>query len=208
MHTAQGSNSILCSIFDQRFSNIISVILTTCWQNNPQYKIVCSRKFSFRLDMFQPASLFIFSKSQILAEKSQSLNEGEKPGPVKTLLVIYKICWMTLFLAIVFIKYSREEVLILQVQFTEERACAINVFEKKNISSLSQLCAAITTNFAGYCIFSPLHSKSPRSARACWIVVHCLICRSLISINSFFEWNTLDSCILLLTPLILLAGLW
>ena len=47
MHTPQGSNSIMCSIFDQRFSNIISVIL----------KIVCS---SFHLEMFQPASLFLF----------------------------------------------------------------------------------------------------------------------------------------------------
>ena len=68
MHTAQGSNSIMCSIFDQRFSNIISVILTTCWQNNPQYKIVCRRKFY--LEMFQPASIFLlFSKSQIVAGK-------------------------------------------------------------------------------------------------------------------------------------------
>ena len=65
MHTAQGSNSIMCSIFDQRFSNIISVIVTTCWQNNPQYKIVCSRKFyvSIWKCSSQPVSFYFF-KSQ------------------------------------------------------------------------------------------------------------------------------------------------
>ena len=58
--------TIMCPIFDQRFSNIIFVIITTCWQNNPQYKTVCPRKFY--LEMFQPASLFLlFSKSQIVA---------------------------------------------------------------------------------------------------------------------------------------------
>ena len=65
MHTPQGSNSIMCSIFDQRFSNIISVIVTTCWQNNPQYKIVCSRKFyvSIWKCSSQPVSFYFF-KSQ------------------------------------------------------------------------------------------------------------------------------------------------
>ena len=67
--------------------------------------------------MLQPASLLllIVSKSQILAEKSTpEFKRGwKKPGLVKILLVIYKICWMALFLEIVFIKFSREEVLIL-----------------------------------------------------------------------------------------------
>ena len=65
MHTPQGSNAIMCSIFDQRFSNIISVIVTTCWQNNPQYKIVCSRKFyvSIWKCSSQPVSFYFF-KSQ------------------------------------------------------------------------------------------------------------------------------------------------
>ena len=67
--------------------------------------------------MLQPASLLllIFSKSQILAEKStpEFKRGSKKPGPVKILLVIYKIYCTTLFLEIVFIKFSREEVLIL-----------------------------------------------------------------------------------------------
>ena len=64
----------------------------TFWQNNDWYKTLCLGIYIPFQNVAASQSLFIFSKSSILAEKSQSLTRVKTLGPLKPLLVIYKIC--------------------------------------------------------------------------------------------------------------------